>query len=228
MASSIESILEKFAQGRYSLYSVQSVMSMDTDGVFVNENAPYIDIVQSIENEEAMKANVLMPRLKASSYGCWTFRALLLPTDYFESRESLDAIVIEKDKREVGTHCIQASKISIREAIEAMRVELSCNVGYCLQNKIELENELDYKLPDDFDANDALALKKFEQEIFYKTMCKVFGSECGDDEVEVDGNETLYEKSFMIRDFNILSFDGNFMLASATRGNYYFVFYFEY
>lgn len=230
-AASIELIREKFKTYVYKLYSIPNILYADFKGVFVHESAPYPDIVFELDNpysETAMKGNLLEPRLKAKSYGDWEFSVIVVPANYFESRDQLEERMMEKSFREVGPHCISASEIPIREAMKAMKVDLSTNLDYCLNNKDQIESDLNCKIPHDLEMNNELAVKRLEQEIFYKMMCKIFGRESADDQVVVDGNEQLYEKSFLVRDFSILSFDGNGMIAAATRGDYYLLFFFEY
>jgi len=230
MASSAETIREKFKSGVYSIYGVPNVFDMDCAGVYVNESAPYVRLVEAQEDKRgdaALKENTPTSLLRATSHGDWNFRTLLLPTNYFDSREAMEDMIMARGDREAGPYDINAVKISIREAMKAMKVDASCDVDYCLKNKGEVATELNWIIPEDIDASSGLAVKKLEQEIFYRMMCKVFGKEIADDQVEVDGSETLYGKSFMIRDFNVLSFDGNSMFGTARRENDYFVFYYD-
>ena len=98
------------------------------------------------------------------------------------------------------------AKISIREAMERMFVECSCDMDCYLTHRSELEVDLGRQLPPDFDPSDVKAVKKLEQELFYINMCKIFGQENDDDLVEVDNAEVFYNKSFMLRDFRFLTY----------------------
>jgi hypothetical protein len=150
-----------------------------------------------------------------------------LDQSYFESRESLEEAIIEERKREKRSECIEAPKISFKDALKAMKVDLSCNMEYYLANLNELEADLNRPIDINVIIDDKLEMRKLEQELFYKNLCKILsdGEESKDDKVEKDGD---YVKTFMITDFRIFHFDGNNMYATAKRGNYYLVFIFVY
>ena len=67
--------------------------------------------------------------------------------------------------------------------------------------------------------------KSAEQELFYKTMCKLFREEVSDDDQLGQHDEHEYDKAYMLKDFRVLSYDGNDTYATAQRGNYYLTFY---
>ena len=104
---------------------------------------------------------------------------------------------------------------------------MTAPVDYYLAHQSELEIDLGRQLPPDFDPSDVQAVKKLEQELFYVNMCKIFGKENDDDIVEVDNAEVLYDKSFMLKDFHILTFDGSDIYATAIRDSLYFLFYYS-
>ena len=58
-------------------------------------------------------------------------------------------------------------------------------------------------------------------------MCKIFGQENDDDLVEVNNDEVLYNKSFMLKDFHILTFDRSDIYATAIRDSFYLLFYYR-
>lgn len=230
-SSSFASAAEKFEKGLYAVSYIPGVLFMDYTGVYVNESAPYPDIVEALERRKRRDPeidNVLTPKLKATSYGDWFSRVILLHSGYFASRERLDDILIRTDKRKVGPQCISASRISLQSALKAMRVELSINMKYYKENLTEIDTDLGYKVTDSVDFNNDLAVRKLEQELFYKMMCKLCGNENADDHIEVDGKEILFDKTYMIRDFSILSFGDNSMMATATRDDYYMVLLLDY
>lgn len=112
-----------------------------------------------------------------------------------------------------------------------MFIKFSCDMKYYLANKSEIDVDLGRQVDwNSFDPNDAMAVKKLEQELFYENMCKIFGRESDDDDrIEVDvKSEQLYEKSFMLSDFSIYAFDGNELHAIANRGDYYLLFHFDF
>jgi hypothetical protein len=78
----------------------------------------------------------------------------------------------------------------------------------------------------DLDLKNVQALKKIEQELFYSLMVKIFGEDeivSAEDDSKPDNNDTLFEKSFILRDFHQY-LDGNYMYGSARRGDYYLIF----
>ena len=97
-----------------------------------------------------------------------------------------------------------------------------------LQNNTELEEDLGRSISCKLDLKNELSLTTPGQEFFYKLMCKIFGGVSPADEVMIDNDKILYDKSFMISDFKILSHDGNIVWAIALRGNGYIMFVFEY
>lgn len=93
---------------------------------------------------------------------------------------------------------------------------------FYLNNKNELEADLKHQLSIDIDEN---VIKQLEDELFYINMCKVFGPEIEEDKVDIDGETIFFEKSFMLKNFNILFYDGNEIHAVAERGDYYLIFF---
>ena len=63
------------------------------------------------------------------------------------------------------------------------------------------------------------------QEIFYRLMVELFGEPTADESDDRDEKqEGEFEKALMVREFRKLYFDGNFLKATARRGNYYILF----
>ena len=197
---------------------------MDNNGVYVNPRAPNPDVVDTMERRHEMPDKVKTPKLKAESMGEWGACVQKVPQDYFKSRDTMDELEIEERDREVNKHCIRAAQISMRKALESIFVTLSCDMDFYVANRMELEADLSRKLSPDEDLNNEQVVKRLEQELFYATMCKIFGLPSTDDKIEMDGKEVLYDKSFMLKDFRVLSYDGNKIRATAERDNYYLLF----
>ena len=230
--TSVESIREKFKNGEYSVENLPTLLAVDYKGVvFINPDIPNPDIIDQQErwkNHVHIKELVQMPKLKATCCTEFAFRAVKVPKDYFDSRESFEEMVIETRDRDIGSACIKVDSLSLRTAIKEMKVDMFANMDYYLQNRIELDTDLGRNISSDLDSSDELLLKTLEQELFYKLMCKIFGNDSTDDNVTVDGEKTLYDKSYMINDFRILSFDGNSMFAAARRSDNYLMLCFNY
>lgn len=228
-SSDLESIRDKFETNVYNLLELQELISMDHEGVYVNEEAPNQDIInfyEHLNNTDKEKGNVPTQKLKATGHADWGFSVRKLPVSYFRSRDVLEELMISKKHRhESKKYCIQAAKMSMREIMNWFFVSCSCNMQYYLANKSELEADLGRSLSVDFNATDDLEVRRLEQELFYVNMCKIFGTGGDeDDKVEPDGKQILYDKSYMLKDFSVISFDGNEMHATAVRDNNYFIF----
>lgn len=222
-----ESIRAKFENYTYDLIKLPLLLSMDREGVFVNKEAPNQDIVNFYENLEQnrqVEDYIKSQKLIANGSSDWGFGARKLPMIYFRSREALEEMLISKQYRTTDKYCIQAARMPIREIMRLFFVSCSSNMDYYLANKNELEADLGRSLQTD--SSNKLEMKRLEQELFYVNMCKIFGTAGNqDDNVQPDGKEVLYDKTYMLKDFSILSFDGNEIHGTAIRGDCYFVFF---
>jgi hypothetical protein len=204
---------------------------MDLSGVCVNESARHIDVMKELERNKKgtdVVKNVPTPKLTATGSGDWLAFVTMVHSGYFSSRDRCDELLIPTDQRVETSQCIKANTISLKGALEKMNIELSVNMDYYLQNTSEMDADLGYKVSDRFQLNNKQAMRKLGDELFYKVLCSVFGKESADDQLEVDGEEKLSEKSFVIRDFNILSSCGNCIRATAVRDEYYLLFIHDY
>ena len=230
-----ESIRLQFENYVYSLRFVPQVLGMSVEGVFVDNNAPYtpLNMIKFIEQRrqpgrQPKKNRVQTNKLKARGSGDWSLGVCTVNRSFFRSREAFENVMLSQDLRDDNDLCdILFAKISIREAMERMFVECSCDMEYYLSHRNELEVDLGRQLAPDFNPSDVKAVKKLEQELFYENMCKIFGQENDDDLVKVDNAEVLYNKSFRLRDFRFLSYDGNDMYAIGIRDSFYLLFYFS-
>ena len=129
-------------------------------------------------------------------------------------------------------------KLSIENALKYMWTRIYVNRRYFLENEDELEKLLGRQVD-----RECLAIKKKEdenedeneyenerpslvcQEIFYRLMVELFGEPTADESDDRDEKqEGEFEKALMVREFRKLYFDGNFLKATARRGNYYILF----
>ena len=74
-----------------------------------------------------------------------------------------------------------------------LNVYLECDMGYYLSNKDELYELLGWKLPDNFDFQNDKKLKRLEQELFYNSMCRIYGYPLDENEdiVELDDEDKV-------------------------------------
>ena len=220
-----EEIRAKFESGYYSLKGTPSLITMSWNEVLVNKEAPNPNIVDYLEKyknlELVLDDTNRTLKLTANAYGDWDFVASKIPRAYFPDRLKLQREFIREEFWNEESECIKAKSISLRDAVLAMDVDLSCDMKYYLDNKNELETDLGRSLPVELDLSNEPMLQKLEKELFYKNMCQIFGP--ANDTDQQEGTE---EKSFMIRDFKILFSDGNDKYAVGERDDYYLTFYY--
>ena len=214
------SIKEKSQKQIYKLKAPR-LLYMNPSEVFVNKYAPYpneADLFKWDENK------VKTEKIKGESYGYWDFIVQTINSGHFNSRGELDDLFLPNEFRTVSNCCVQLNKIAINEAFERLNVDVSCNMDYYLKHPEEIEKDLNReKKEDEFNS------PRLEQELFYAQMCQIFGESETSDELEQAGkNETNFDKVFMLKDFHLLSNDGNSIYATAKRGNFYLLFFFVY
>ena len=222
------SIKEKFEKNIYKLENCPRILYMkNAGGIFFNKNTPNPDEKEALEKLVWKVDEISSQKLKAASYGDWEFEVRMINSDYFESREKLDHMYIEESERTISDCCINVDRIPIEKAMKILGVEVSCNMEYYLHHRSEIEKDVNRRFDSDLELKQG-NLKILEQEIFYKQMCKLFGSEDCNDKNEANDESSLYEKSFILYDFRWLSYDGNDKFATARRGNYYLLFFSTY
>ncbi|CAF1119934.1 unnamed protein product [Adineta steineri] len=201
------SIKEKFERNIYSLDCIPRILDMDAPGIFINKNGSYPDEIESLEDMDWERDKLLTPKLIATSYGDWECTIGMINIKHFENREKLDDMFIDK-------------------TMKLLRIKFSCDMNWYLNNQNAIEEDLQRQvLP--LDLNNEYSMKKLEQELFYKQMCKLFG-EIEDDDNKPQDDDTIYEKCFILKDFHMLHSYENYKFASAQRGNYYLLFSFVY
>jgi hypothetical protein len=220
------SLKENLEREIYLLEHAPRILSMDVDGIYINKSGLYPDEVESLQNIAWQKDKLQTPKLKAKSYGDWQFDIGMIHTKHFNNREQLDDMFVDKSERIVTDCCTNVDRISIRQAIKLFKIRFSCNMDWYLQNQHAIEEDLNRQiLP--LTQIDEYSMKKLEEELFYNQMCKLFG-ETEDDQNKPHDDDTIYEKSFILKDFHMLYEYQNDMLATARRGNYYLLFTFVY
>ena len=80
-------------------------------------------------------------------------------------------------------------------------MDVSCNMERYLNNREELEKDLNRKVMNECD----LRGEKLEQELFYNLMCKWFGNESESSFDSISDceimNDTVYGKAYMLKEF---------------------------
>jgi hypothetical protein len=165
---------------------------------------------------------VRTPKLVATCFGEWQASVKRVSSSYFKSRKNYEEFLLPRRMRDGEKTPIVLGKISLREALALLKIDVTCNTSYYLANRAELEHDLKRQIAADVDLGDELVLKKLEQELFYNMMIKLFVIQSDDDDVQVDGENIFYGKSFMIRDYKLLHECGNEMMITAERGFFYF------
>jgi hypothetical protein len=222
------SIKDKLEKGIYLLENIPRIMDMSGyEGIFINKNLPYPNEIESIENMDWPRDKVQTHKLKATSYGDWGLDIGMINTKHFENRQKLDEMLLLQVSSYAKKPCQDIERISIQKALDFLGIKLSINMDFYLKNKNELESDLMRKVSD-LDLKNEHIYKKIEQELFYKQMLKLFGDDekaAAEDHLKIDDDSTLFEKSFILREFHKY-LDGNYMYGSAKRGDYYLLFNF--
>jgi hypothetical protein len=214
--SKSSSIREKFESREYELAFVPRIILLENDQVFINVNGAYPDEIESLEksgfDNTFMKETT---KLKVTDLGDTQFYIGMIHERHFESREKLDEMYLRENGETMFEEMRNIPLISLRNVLESYPIQLSVNLDYYLKDVAEFENDLCEKS----------TLIKLEQELFYKQMCTLFG-EIGNenDAIKCQDDETIYEKTFNLKDFRLLYIDGNSQSATAKRGNYYLLF----
>jgi hypothetical protein len=173
--------------------------------------------------EDWTRDKQLTKKLTASSYGQWELNIGIIRMDSFDKREQLDNLFVSKKRQDVYK---PIERISIQKALEKIfKIRFECDMDFYMKNQDELRRDLnrDINQSEFYDDHSFRAIK---EELFYRQMVNLFGVIAEDDNVKAIGDETIYEKSFNLKDFHVLVTDNSFIYASAKRGNYYFLFYF--
>lgn len=230
----IEEIRSKFENHEYLISKVPELLTIDNDGVRIHQEAPNPNIIEIIEQKKKgleVKPNIPTPKLRAffgsntdlnyDSDAC----VQKVPKAFFKSRETLDELNIQKKLRKVDSSCTSSSRISMREALQSIFIHCSCDMEYYLANRNELEADLGRQFGQ-IEIINQQEIDKLEQELFYINMCKIFGPEIVNDKIlENEQKDKLYEKSYMLENFSILSYNGNTIYATAERGEDYLLFF---
>lgn len=175
------------------------------------DNLPHLlEISHSGVFTKSNGSNVRCEKFKAKSYGDFLFNIRVISMKRFESREEFYEAVVPTNRRDSTTNINEHAIISIEDAIKLLNVKIECNMSYYLNNRDELEKDLKRQVSED---ELSTASCKIEQELFFNLMCKLFGSE------RKDGDE----RSFMLKEFRVITRDGNYAVATAIRDDNYVI-----
>jgi hypothetical protein len=235
----------KQKRNSYFLEDAPRIIDMKPNQVYINKYAPcpaeqasFDDFISYWE-----EARVLTHKLRVKSYGDWEMQVAAISKSHLESRHELDTLFLKHSGQEVNESEFESwERISMRRAIAKCRVEITCNMDYYFEHASELEADLGRKVNVKSVKEDAYATRMLEQELFYKHMCKLFGAETENEEEDdsikwsedekldddEDWQRNIYEKVYMIKEFTILSLDGNSVFCTARRGQSYILFKFLY
>lgn len=236
--------LEK-SQTYYNLEDAPRIIDMKPNQVYINKYAPCPAEQASFDDFVSYwkEARVLTHKLRVKSYGDWEMKVAAMDKRLLKSRHELDILFLEHCGQDVDESNFKSwERMSIRRAIAKCRVEITCNMDYYFENPSELEADLGRKINVESVKQDTEATKMLEQELFYKHMCKLFGAETENEEEddsikwskdeELDDDEdwqrNIYEKIYMLKEFTMLSCDGNSVFCTARRGQSYLLFKFLY
>lgn len=221
--TSIETIKDKFKRGKYSLNYAPRILYMDCSDVYINKNGEYPNEIESLENFDWEKDEIKTQKLCADSYGDWSFEISMISTNYFDSREQLDDLYLDKNDREVSDSYEYYDWISFKQALNVFRTKLWSNMNYYLNNLNELEKDLHRKL-NDSEINSEKSINRLQEEILYKQLIKLFGRY---EDINDNFDDDFYNKTFVLNEFRVLSWDRNTMYATARRGSYYLLFLYD-
>jgi hypothetical protein len=210
------SIKEKLKRGIYSYWYLPTIMSIDARGIIeVNNQAPYPNEIEVFELKR--QENHRNHKLKASSYGDWELIIYKVKMEHFDSREEFDdKCVDDHQQSERGN----ISQISIQKALlESFDLTLSCNMEYYLTKVNQLKRDLKHDIDIDECLKSSQTIQKLEEELFYNQMYAILGEEEDDDYSElINEEESLFEKSFVLKDYREFFFRDSWKFATCKRG----------
>ena len=220
----VMSIKEKFKNHEFTLGHSPRILEMDHTRIFINKDAPNPNELASFQDFLSYReeTRLLTHKLKVESYGDWEMGISVISTIYFDDRHSLDKFYCRffDEYEEFGT-------ISIRDAIYECGVEISCNMDFYLKHPTEIELDLNRSVDVCLIKDDAEAMQRLEEELFYNLMCSLFGEDVDDDYLEKEKNgenDGKFKKVCTVKEFAILYKDGNDVYATGKRGDNYLLF----
>ena len=212
----------------YGLKLAPRILYMEPTSVNINQSRLYTKKIDELETRYKERENdgtIRTKKLKASSFGDWQFHIEMINKKYFENRDQFDNEVTCNKKSDYSDECAMIERISIKKAIKLCHVDFSINMKYYLKNLDELKKDLKRDISN-INLNDKLSVKELEDELFYNLMCELFGDSEADDAIKPENDGSIYEKTYVLKNFRIIFFDGNTMWATAERGDYYLIIFF--
>lgn len=152
-------------------------------------------------------AYVKCEKFKTKGYGDFAFYIKVINMNLFANREEFDEAVMPTYLRDGMPSSSKIEAISIEEAI-GLFVNIECNMSYYLSNRDEIEKDLKRQI-----SEAELSTPMIEKELFLNLMCKIFKSERKDQD----------ENSFMLKEFHVITNDGNYEVATAIRDESYVI-----
>ncbi|CAF1033499.1 unnamed protein product [Brachionus calyciflorus] len=149
------------------------------EGIFIHKNPPYPIEIDSFEdmNMNWKRDKIRIDKLKVINKGDWEITISMVNTKYFKNRDMLDHILLANNRLSSKKEPRQNIKrISIQKALDYINTKLWINMEYYMKNRNELEADLMRKVSDT-ELNDEHICKRIEQELFYRQMLKIFGSD---------------------------------------------------
>jgi hypothetical protein len=223
------SLKAQFESKKYNISDIPRVLEMENEEVFINKKGLYPNELESLlqKNNNLEETHlVLAKKLKAVSCGDWQFHLGMINIMHFESRDKFDNMLMQIYETSISTKIKNIERISIQNALEHyIDVTFSIDMDYYLQNRNEIEIDLDRKVSD-FDLKDDLTRTRIEQELFYKQMCSIIGVMEDDDGIMSKDDNNIYDKSYFLKDFRLLSDKYGSIHATAQRGRYFLVFFY--
>ncbi|CAG0914726.1 unnamed protein product [Notodromas monacha] len=141
---------------------VLSAEATQPGGVYVHKDGLQMDVAAWFRDPNWGRDRVLLPTLKASSYGEYELSVGLMSTDYFESRHQLDSLCskellgdddgVEPSSSSCPALAAKSSpddvfgktvdRISFRDALKLVTVDIRCNMDYFLAHRDEMAKAL--------------------------------------------------------------------------------------
>lgn len=219
--SSFVEITTGFEEGIYSLTQIPVLLTVEESCVFYNKDWPQEDELEALNQRYWNK--VPAPKFRAHTYrDSWLYIGII-STKYFDSREKFDAVYSREWKMfdpDYSKAVERFEKITFQDALkDHLSVKIWCNLDYYLSNKTEMEKDLGYNLEivNPIDNHTKLHLKK---KLFFKSCIDIFG--------DINDEEEKAESEIFLRDFHVLYKRYDYIYATARRGQYYLIFFYEF
>uniref|UniRef100_A0AC35GFK1 Uncharacterized protein n=1 Tax=Panagrolaimus sp. PS1159 TaxID=55785 RepID=A0AC35GFK1_9BILA len=211
------------------------VMKGNWEGVMINK---YDKNLKPLFHDDIIESNKLI--LKSSAE--WEIIVYMISSDYFDSRDEFDTLIIKKEDRNEcnDEELLKLKTIEVKEAFKDLMTKIKVNMDYflCGENKNEydqyigseydydyyqriwnekkrMKTEMNWKELEESEQYSQynIQIKKIKSILFYKLMVELFSENS-------ESNEG--ESRYFLKDFKVLSYYGcNEICASACSGENY-------